>query len=265
VALERQSIEKQDFPVARRGYDPEAVDRHLSSLADEIEELNRSRRERSESLASTASDQVRMIVEAAETSAAQIQRQAEGEAAEIRGEANTEAQSAREEAADQARDYVGRVSEATAAMMKRIDAMEGELSALVESLRTGSNRLNADLQLLVGSLTELTGSAGTSGLSAGQATAPVAAEADGEPLDAEAESEYAETLTEEEAESDGIAALAAEAEGGSQNDAEGARLIALNMALNGTPREETERYLDANFQLDDRDALLDEVYASVEG
>ena len=41
-------------------------------------------------------------------------------------------------------------------------------------------------------------------------------------------------------------------------------MIALNMALNGTPREETDRYLSENFQLSDRDGLLDEVYASVE-
>ncbi len=45
--------------------------------------------------------------------------------------------------------------------------------------------------------------------------------------------------------------------------AEGARLIALNMALNGTPRDETARYLSQNFDLDDQDSLLDEVYARV--
>ena len=49
------------------------------------------------------------------------------------------------------------------------------------------------------------------------------------------------------------------------DDTEGARLIALNMALNGTPREETDRYLAENFKLSDRDALLDEVYESVQG
>jgi hypothetical protein len=48
-------------------------------------------------------------------------------------------------------------------------------------------------------------------------------------------------------------------------DAEGARLIALNMALNGQPREEADRYLAENFELGDRAALLDDVYASVEG
>ena len=50
---------------------------------------------------------------------------------------------------------------------------------------------------------------------------------------------------------------------GQPDDSEGARLIALNMALNGTPREETDRYLEENFQLADRAALLDEVYARV--
>jgi hypothetical protein len=48
-------------------------------------------------------------------------------------------------------------------------------------------------------------------------------------------------------------------------DAEGARLIALNMALNGEPREATDKYLADNFDLSDRSALLDEVYATVEG
>ncbi len=37
------------------------------------------------------------------------------------------------------------------------------------------------------------------------------------------------------------------------------------MALNGTPRDETDRYLAENFELSNRGALLDEVYASVEG
>ena len=37
------------------------------------------------------------------------------------------------------------------------------------------------------------------------------------------------------------------------------------MALNGTPRDETARYLSENFHLADSDGLLDEVYASVEG
>jgi hypothetical protein len=45
--------------------------------------------------------------------------------------------------------------------------------------------------------------------------------------------------------------------------AEGAQSIALNMALNGTPRNETRRFLEEKFDLDDPEAILEEVYARV--
>ena len=155
MVLDRQSIEKKDFPIGRRGYDPEAVDTHLTALAEEVEKLKRSARRRSESLAAAASEQVRAIVEAAETTASEIQRHAERDAEEIRSDANKEALQTREGATSQAREYVGKVSESTAGMLERLDAMESELNALVESLRTGSNRLNADLTLLAGNLNEV--------------------------------------------------------------------------------------------------------------
>ena len=296
MALERQSIEKKDFPIGRRGYDPEAVDAHLSSLANEVDELKRTSRRRVETLASSASEQVRAIVEAAETSASDIQRQAEEDAKEIRSEANTEARATREQATAQAKEYVGKVSESTTQMLQRLDAMEGELGALTEALRTGANRLNADLQLLEGNLTDVgeaaapprfepesdssMSSSGVAEPAASVAEAPAAepaaddadaaaatsvdsnaaaetgAEAFGEPVDGHAppaEGDAAGTDTE---------VLGA---GAGSDDTEGARLIALNMALNGTPREETERYLAENFQLSDRSGLLDEVYASVDG
>jgi hypothetical protein len=45
-------------------------------------------------------------------------------------------------------------------------------------------------------------------------------------------------------------------------DVAGARLIALNMALDGTPREQTAQYLAENFSVSDPEGLLDDVYAS---
>ncbi len=48
-------------------------------------------------------------------------------------------------------------------------------------------------------------------------------------------------------------------------DLDGARLIALNMALNGESRADTERYLAEHFTLSDRAKLIEEVYAAVEG
>jgi DivIVA domain-containing protein len=265
VALERQSIEKKDFPVGRRGYDPEAVDAHLSSLADEIADLKRSARRRTDTLASSASDQVRSIVEAAESSAADIQRDAENEAREIRDEANAEAQATREQATEQAREYVGSVSESTDTMLKRLDAMETELGSLIESLRTGGNRLTADLKLLETNLTEVSGVV---------VPRPQFEPEEPEPAPApEPEPEPEAVVAEAEPVPEGDGAPAApesegtangEVAGDSVDDAEGARLIALNMALNGTPREETARYLSENFSLSDANGLLDEVYASVE-
>ena len=244
MALDRQDIER-DFPIGRRGYDPDAVDRHLRGIADEFQALRAeiagsASRER-EPLSAAATEQVRAIVEAAETSAASIRREAEDEAKKTRADAAAEA-----------RDHVARVSEATATLLQRVDAMEGELGALVESLRTGGNRLHADLALLQGNMGELRAAATGSG------EAAVVEEAIEEEDEEEAGASEPEPEAVEEKEPT-VEEAAVDANG----DSEGARLVALNMALNGTSREETDRYLAENFELHDREALLDEVYARV--
>jgi len=48
-------------------------------------------------------------------------------------------------------------------------------------------------------------------------------------------------------------------------DLDGARLVALNMALNGDSREQTDKYIAENYEVEDRAKLLDEVYAAIEG
>ena len=268
MALDRQSIEKRDFPIGRRGYEPEAVDAHLATLAAEVDSLQRSSRRKSgESLASAASEQVRSIVEAAESSAAEIERSAEEEASRIRSDASREAERIRDEAVDRARNHVGKVSESTALMLQRVDAMEAELTALVDSLRTGANRLTADLSLLDGNMGDLYGASGSSRGPSGSRTPaiepaaeteafasarPVAGPTDPEPVAVAASPAPAASPP---------ASAAASAD---DADVEGARLIALNMALNGQSREETDRYLADNFDLGDRSQLLDEVYDSVD-
>ena len=243
MALDRQDIER-DFPIGRRGYDPDAVDRHLRGIADEFQalraEIARSASREREPLSAAATEQVRAIVEAAETSAASIRREAEDEAKKTRADAAAEA-----------RDHVARVSEATATLLQRVDAMEGELGALVESLRTGGNRLHADLALLQGNMGELRAAATGSG------EAAVVEEAIEEDEEEAAASEPEPEAVEEKEPTVEEAAVDA------NSDSEGARLVALNMALNGTSREETDRYLAENFELHDREALLDEVYARV--
>jgi DivIVA domain-containing protein len=240
MALDRQSIEKRDFPIGRRGYDPEAVDAHLAEVASEVDELKLSARRHTESLASSASEQVRAVIEAAEASATEILRQSENDARESRAQAAQEAQSARADATTQARDHIGGVSEATAAMLQRLNAMDSELSALIDGLRAGANRLNADLHLLEGNFDGVRDSLGPR------------ARFENEPSPT-AEAPTAEPEAHADLDPDAGAKI------------ESARLVALNMALNGTPRDETDRYLSENFQLDDRMTLLDEVYSSVQG
>jgi cell division septum initiation protein DivIVA len=305
LALDRQTIEKKDFPIGRRGYEPEAVDAHLAVIAEEVDALRRQAGRRSgESLAHAASVQVQAIVEAAESSAEEIERAAEQEASAIRREAQENADRTRQDAAERSREHVGKVGEATGLMLQRVGAMESELGALVESLRTGANRLNADLSLLEGNMGELSVAAGREPEEVQVAAAvpapgpetvgldePEAGERDAgldddevpgpsvdagplpEPLEpqrrrrraalADDPGDLEPTATTTPA--PGLAPAAPAASQQADEDVEGARLIALNMALNGQSREETDRYLAENFDLSDRGTLLDEVYASVEG
>ena len=262
MALDRQSIEKRDFPIGRRGYDPDAVDSHLALLADEVEGLKRASRQRGDTLASAASDQVRLIVEAAEQSAADIEREADLEARRIRQEAREAAEKMRSEAGTQAREHVQRVSEAAGSMLERIDSIDSEVRTLLENLRSGANRVTADLALLQGSVGDMRGS----GLGAVASFEPEAAQPQAAARGASAEPAVAADDLGDEVDEIDDGPFEVEDElstnGGERPaDEEGARLIALNMALNGTPREETEQYLQENFDLPDPDSLLDDVYA----
>jgi DivIVA domain-containing protein len=267
LALERQDIQKRDFPIARRGYDPDAVDAHLRAVADDVE-TGRQQQPSAASLAGAASEQVRVIVEAAESTAAEIRTQAEDEARTTRDGARAEADKTKADAVAQSQQHVGQVEDAAKTMLQRVDAMESELSALVESLRTGANRLTADLTLLRGNMGELRGAATDSEEASAAEAAAMEEPAVEEPAAPEPEAAVAEEAPAFEEEPDEGKGPAVEEPAAAEpetppDDSEGARLIALNMALNGTPREETDRYLADNFQLEDRQALLDEVYARV--
>lgn len=275
MALDRQGIEKRDFPIGRRGYEPEAVDAHLQRIADEFERLQRQVAEgpgdgspaaatpSAATLAVAASEQVRTIVAAAEQTAADIERAARADAERIRGEAEAAARETRDDAITQSGEHVGRVREATQGMLARLEAMDSELGTLSDQLRTGANRLNADLSLLQGSLGELHDASGVATPApappvAPPAPAPALQKA---PAPAAEPQEAIEPAAVEEAPEPVAAAPAA----GADEDVEGARLVAMNMLLNGQSREETDRYLAENFDLSDREGLLDEVEAAVGG
>ena len=63
--------------------------------------------------------------------------------------------STREQAIAQARAHVAAVAQASAVLLERVDSMDAEASALVESLRAGAGRLAGDLAALESNMGEL--------------------------------------------------------------------------------------------------------------
>jgi len=267
VDFDRQAIERRDFPIGRRGYDTVAVDAHLQALAAEVEELRRAAINGGAdmSLASSAGSQVQSILEAAETAAAEIERQALENAGKVREEAGREAERTREQAVEKARAHVASVAQVAASLLERVGSMDREVSGLVESLRAGAGRLAEDLSAVEAGMGELYDAASGGDLAASVEQPPAASfhESFEEAVAAAPPArEPAPQPPRAAAPPVQPAAEPAPAEGG---DLDGARLIALNMALNGESRADTERYLADNFELPDRLKLVDEVYAAIEG
>ncbi len=268
--FDRQAIERRDFPIGRRGYDPAAVDMHLRALAEEFEQLQRTAMNGGAdmSVASTAGTQVQSILQAAETAAAEIERHALENARQMREDADRDADRTREEAVERARKHVAGVAQVAAKLLEHVGSMDGEVSALVESLRAGASRLAADLSAVETGMGELYDTASGRGAAAAeQAEPPRVQEAPSvrqpepeQPRRFEAELDDALEIAPVAV---GAGAAAGADSGG--GDLDGARLIALNMALNGESRADTERYLAENFQLPDRLKLIDEVYSAIEG
>jgi DivIVA domain-containing protein len=277
VDFDRQAIERRDFPVARRGYDPASVDAHLRAVASEFEELQRSAGGGETSLASAAGTQVQSILEATEKAAAEIEGQALEHASSVREAADRDAERTREQAVERAHAHAAAVEQATAALLARVESMDGEVGKLVEGLRAGAGRLAGDLGALERSMGELyDAAAGRMATSTGGEAAPAAQPARQEaaarkpmPDGAGAPALPTPAAQASEPPAPAPAPSAAQAPalqaGPATGDLDGARLIALNMALNGESREDTDRYLAENFELADRGKLVDEVYAAIEG
>lgn len=221
--MDRPSIQRSDFPTVRRGYEPDAVDAHLRRIADEVEAL-RSRGP----VASAASSQVQKILEAAETTADQL----------------------RADAGEEAQQHVHRVSTAARELLERLGAMHDELGAMMDRLREEAGRLSAELRTLERDVVEL---------------APPAdddPEPEPEPVAVEPEPEPEPPVEGKPETAAGKArSKKAKPKPAAADDEEAARLVALDMALAGTPRDETEQYLAEHYTLADPGAILDDVYA----
>jgi DivIVA domain-containing protein len=248
--MDRPSIQRSDFPTVRRGYEPDAVDAHLRRVADEVESL---RGRGGQPVAAAASARVQQIVEAAETTADQL----------------------RADAGEEARDHVHRVSTAARELLERLGAMHDELGALMDRLREDAGRLSAELRSLERDVVEIAPPVEDEPI---EARLPPVEELEVEEP-AETEAMAAEAMAEEAPVAEAPAAEGAPetaaakarakrspkgktpAKASSGGDEEDARLVALDMALAGTPREETEKYLAEHYSLADPAAVLDDVYA----
>lgn len=269
MELDRQSIEKRDFPIGRRGYDPAAVDAHLRALASEVEELQqRTLAGRgADSLAASAGTQVQAIVAAAEVAAAEIESDANANADSTRAQAASDAEKTRADAIAKAQAHVANVSRATATLLARVESLDGETGALVDSMRAGATRLAGDLASVETNMRELYGAASGRSPDTVSAVAKDMPAAPGAPLSPPdtppppvAAAQPAPPLPVPSIPSSPPQRPAAE-----NGDLDGARLVALNMALNGDSREATDRYLAENYEVADRAKLLDEVFAAIEG
>jgi len=218
--VDREDIERRDFPVGRRGYEQAAVDEHLRDVADEIERLKRGATPArpAASLSAGTSEQVRLILEAAERGAADM----------------------REDAGRQAKAHVARVEEAAEGMLAKLDALQGELGSLLDGLRASGERISEGLAALQAQVGDV------------------------DPVPAADPEDFAAPEPEPEPEPEpGPEPARPPADEADEADEAGARIIALNMALGGSSREETAAYLAENFTLSDPGALLDDVYAKV--
>ena len=189
--------------------------------------------ERSESLAVAASERVRAIVQAAEASAAEIERAAHQDAERIRAEA----------------------AQSTHGLLERLQGLEQELAALVEDLRGGAGRIATELA----SLQEEVGRMSEGSTSAPKPTAAPEPAAPPVPATPPAPEPAPEPVPQPAA---AVAPPAKPAGAGKDEDVEGARLVALDMALSGKSREEADRFLSEHYELPDRAELLDDVYSS---
>lgn len=225
MSLTRDEILKNDFPTARKGYDPAAVDAHLRDVADRVE-----KGAATASLAEVAAQKVAGIVEAAEAKAKEIEADASREADELLANARA-----------QARDQIERAQRSVAKLVGQADELRERVGAMAREVGGGEeSRAETEPQPVpepAPPQPEIDPS-------------PVTVPEPAPPLEPEPEPpSIPEPLPEPPA--------PAAANGA---DEQAARLVAMKMALDGSSREDVAKHLAANYELTNADQLLNAVF-----
>jgi DivIVA domain-containing protein len=145
LPLDREQIEKRDFPIAREGYSRHAVDQHLADVADELEARRRAADRSPHTLAEVAAERVQAIVGSAEATGASIARSADEDAARMREETDLETRRIRQAAVQRSRGEIRGVATALTRVLEALDAAERDIAAVIGALRTQATRVEREL------------------------------------------------------------------------------------------------------------------------
>jgi DivIVA domain-containing protein len=230
MSISREEIVRDDFPSARKGYDQAAVDAHLRDVADRVEEAEPA------SLADVAAQKVASIVEAAEAKAKEIEADARREADELLSSAR-----------EQARDQIERAQRSVAMLVGQADELRERVGQMARDV--GGGETKDETEPAPEPVPE---------------PAPPTPEVDPSPVTVPEPSPPREpepeppTIPEPQPDPEPPAPAAVNGA-----DEQAARLVAMQMALDGSSREEVEQHLAERYQLDDPGPLLDAVFERV--
>jgi outer membrane biosynthesis protein TonB len=125
--MEREQIIRQDFPTSRKGWDPSAVRAHLESVADAIGGAGVE-----PNLGDVAAGQVRGVLAAAEAAASEIRTSADSEAGRIVAEARAEAEQLLERSRADAGTHTSAAQEAVDGLVAEAEDLRARVAELSE-------------------------------------------------------------------------------------------------------------------------------------
>jgi DivIVA domain-containing protein len=251
----REEIVRDDFPRAVRGYDPGAVEAHLRRVSEAVERLQASRSRTP--LAESAGEKIAGILEVAER-----------QATEIEAEAREQAEGILAEAKEKAREQVERAQEAVNRLVRQADELRTAVGTLGQDLAREATaereRPAPEIDPTPVTVPE------PAPPREPEPEPPLTPEPEPpltpEPGPAEVPEPRPEPFEPGGTRRSNADELIAQLEGGDGNDTAdtaAARLVAMNMALDGSSRKEIERHLAQSYDLADREALLDEVFTRI--
>lgn len=265
--MEREQIVREDFPTVRKGWDPDAVRAHLKLIADAASESSAAA-----GLGDVAAGQVKGVLAAAEAAASEITSSARAEASEIVTSARAQATELLDRAKADAGTRTTAAQDAVESIVAEAERLRAQVAELAERVAGSAPAAEVPGPIVVPEPTPSRIPEPTPDPEPEPTPDPTPdplPETVPEPTPDPTPEEPAATASAGASTEDLIAQLKA---GGAENgsaasavaatDAGAARLVAMNMALDGADREAIAAQLRSEFgEVQNVDGLLDEVIA----